>query len=288
VLPAPGGETHDFVIGSFQQNLTDGSNCETQGIMVRTDATADGTVGGIFAGMPTDFICLNDGYLDDYDGGVYGNRPTCPYDPSDPPSSRHVVSGSLSLDADDTAENDVIAATVNILTSDGPGNCLTTPPSHDGTYYQYTYQCDVYNWGNGWNGYIEADYNAAEMECDPYQITLTNVTGLTTNTDKNFTNCNTGSFAVIRGTVTAAGNRKLSTASMGANGTCTLAVDGLSYECISIEYTDPTMTFTLTFTPTGGVMCKPTAPHSGVYTFTNQAAGNFTQDLKIASNTNGC
>ena len=285
-LPADGEHTHDFVIGSFQQGLTDGSNCKTQGTMLRTDSTASGVAGGLFASMPNDFVCLNAGYLDDFDADVYASRSNCPYDPSDPPSTRHVISGNIQLDADDTPTNDVIAATVKALTSDGPGNCLTTPPTHDGTYYRYSYQCDVYDWGNGWNGYIEADYDAAEMECTPYQLTRANLTTDTANV--NFTSCTTGSFAVISGTVSATGSRKLSTVSMGANGACTVAANGLSYECISTEYTGSTMTFTITFTPTSGVICKPTAPHGGVYTFTNQPAGNYTQNLRIANNNNGC
>ena len=293
-LPVPnsGQKTHDFVIGSFNQNLTDGSNCETQGVMVRTDATISGVTGALFSNLPTDFICLNNGYLDTYDTNVFGHVSTCPYDPSDPPSTSHVISGSIRLDADDTNANDVIAATIASHTSDGPGNCTTTAanPAHDGTYYQFTYACDVYDWGNGWNGYIEADYDAAEMSCDPYQLNLTNKTANSAN--HNFTNCTTGYYAVITGIVTPtpSGNRKLSTASMGVNGACTIGPTGLTYECISTEYSSSTetRTFTITFTPTSGVMCKPSAPHSGVYTFTNYTSGNYTQNLKIAANTNGC
>ena len=107
-------------------------------------------------------------------------------------------------------------------------------------------------------------------------------------TGNNFTNCTTGSYAVISGTVTASGSRKLSTASMGSDGNCTVATNGLSYQCRSTVYTGPTKTFTITFTPSSGVMCKTVAPHSGVYTFTNQASGAITQNLKIANNTNGC
>lgn len=284
-LPADGDKTHDFVIGSFNQNLTDGSNCETQGVMTRADATVDGIAGALFENIPTDFVCLNDGLLDDYDTDTYANASTCPYDPSDPPSSAHKVSGALAFDADYPADQ-AIANTIAIHTSDGEGNCVTSGGSHDGTYYNFTYECDVYDWGNGWNGYIEADYDAAEMECDPYQLTKTSLTSNSTGND--FTNCNTGSFAVISGTVTTSGNRKLSTATMGADGTCTIGGNGLSYECITTEYTTATKTFTITFTPTGGVMCKTVAPHSGVYTFTNYAAGNYTQNLKIAANTNGC
>jgi Tfp pilus assembly protein PilV len=293
-LPAAGDKTHDFVIGSFQANKTDGSYCETEGVMTRTDSAtgSPAVVGALFSNVPTDFVCLNGGLLDDYDTGIYANSTTCPYDPSDPPSSSHTVSGSITLTASDTADHDVIAATIKAETSDGLNNCTMTTaatPNAGGTAYVATYICDVYDWGNGWNGYIEADYDAAEMECDPYQLTKTAMT--TNSTGNNFTNCTTGSFAVVSGTVTASGSRKLSTVAMGTDGACTVAANGLSFECISTEYTGPTKTFSITFTANSGVVCRPSAPHSISYTraFTNQPAGNATPlVIKIASNGNGC
>lgn len=299
-----GDHGHDFVISSMQASESDGSACGPTGeeILVRTDSNVNGTLGDLFEGNPTDFVCLNEvsafnnneDYLDNYDTAVYGNEPGCGYDPSDPPSERHIISGTIKLDTDLTVENTVIAQTISMVTSDGEFNCPTQPDftdpatnyGHDGTYYVGTYKCDVYDWGNGWNGFIEADYDAAEMECDPYQLPMTGITADSPGHD--FLTCNTGSFAVISGTVTTSGNRKLSTAVMSNGGACTIAVDGLSYECISAEYSTATMSFTVTFTPTGGVMCKLTAPHSGIYTYTDQAAGNYTQNLRIAANLNGC
>lgn len=293
VLPVPDSDQkpHDFVIGSFQQNLTDGSNCKSQGIMVRADATVDGVSGKLFAGIPSDFVCLNAGYLDSYDSEVYGHTSTCPYDPSDPPSTSHELTGTILFDADYTAANSVIAATMATHTSDGPGNCeaVTSPAvTHDGNYYRYQYKCTVYDWGNGWNGYIQADYDASEMECTPNVLNLSNIRGDAANHD--FTNCNAGKFAVFRGDVTTTNtnNRKLASVSMGTAGNCTVATNGLSYQCISTEYTDTTMSFTLTFTATGGTLCKPSPPHGGVYTYTNQPPGNYTLNIKIANNANGC
>lgn len=285
-VPNSGDTGHNFVIGSFNANLTDGSNCETQSIMTRADATVSGVAGALFSGMPTDFICLNDGYLDTYDTVAFGNVSTCPYDPSDPPSTRHLVSGSVRLQAPSNTTNAAIAATIYTITSDGPGNCLTSTFTHDGTYYNGTYECDVYDWGNGWNGYIEAKYNAASMACTPYQLTKTGITA--NNTGNNFTTCTTGSYAVFVGTVTTSGNRKLSAATMSNGGACTLATNGLSYECRSSVYVGSTQTFTMTFTASSGVMCKTVAPHSGTHAYTDQASGNYTLNLKIAANTNGC
>jgi Tfp pilus assembly protein PilV len=281
VLPVPGTtqKSHDFVVGSFQQNLTDGSNCTSQGVMTRTDATVDGVSGGLFSGVPTDFVCLNDGLLDEYDS-AYSKATTCPYDPSDPPSSAIKVSGTIKLAASNTTENTAIASTISSHTSDGPDNCTTTSAGHDGTYYNYNYTCDVYIWSNGWTGFIEADYDASNMECAPYQLTKTAIT--TESTGNNFTNCTTGRYAVFTGTVSTSGSRKLSTASMGANGSCQVLTGGLSYKCTSILYTGPTLTFTLTFTATSGYMCTSS------FAYTDKAPGNYVQNLTIAANANGC
>ncbi len=287
VLPVPnsGQKSHDFVIGSFQQNKTDGSYCASEGVMTRADATVSGVSGALFTGVPTDFVCLNNGLLDNYDS-EYDKANTCPYDPSDPPSSALTITGSIKLEAASNSTNDVIAATIATHTSDGPGNCSTTAGGHDGTYYNFTYTCDVYVWSNGWSGYVEADYDASNMECAPYQLTKTGMT--TSSTGNDFANCTTGKYAVIKGTVSATGNRKLSSAAMGTDGACTITDGGYGYECRSTVYTGPTKTFTITFTPSGGAVCKPAAPHDGIYTFNNQPPGNFTQNLTIANNTNGC
>jgi Tfp pilus assembly protein PilV len=281
VLPVPnsGQKTHDFVVGSFQQNLTDGTNCTTQGVMTRTDATVSGVSGGLFAGVPTDFVCLNDGLLDNYDS-AYSKATACPYDPSDPPSSAIKISGTVKLSATNTTANTTIAQTMAAHTSDGPDNCTWTYGGHDGSYYNTTYICDAYIWSNGWTGYVEADYDASNMECSPYQLSKTAIT--TDSTGNNFANCTTGRYAVFTGTVSASGNRKLNTASMGANGTCTVLSGQLSYRCTSILYTGPTLTFTLTFTATSGYMCAPST------TYTDKAPGNYTQNLVIANNSNGC
>lgn len=287
-FPAPnsGDKSHDFVIGSFNANLTDGSNCESRGIMTRSDATVSNVPGALFSGMPTDFICLNDGYLDTYDTTVYGHAALCPYDPSDPPSTRHLLSGSIRLRAASTTGNAIIASSIYTITSNGPGNCLTSTFNHDGTYYNGTYECDVYDWGNGWNGYVEAKYDASNMSCTPYQLTKTNLTAASTG--NNFTACSTGSYAVFTGTVTTSGGRRLRAATMTNGGACTVATNGLSYECRSSVYVGTTQSFTMTFTATSGVMCKAVAPHSGTHAYTSRASGNYTLNLKIAANTNGC
>jgi hypothetical protein len=122
-LPPTGGHTHDFVIASMSASDTEGSKCTSNGVLVRTDSNVNGTAGDLFDGNPYDFECLNAGYLDTYDTGTYGSRSTCPYDPSDPPSSRHVLNGTVYVTGTDDTTNDTLVGALNVYTSDGPGNC---------------------------------------------------------------------------------------------------------------------------------------------------------------------
>jgi Tfp pilus assembly protein PilV len=282
-FPVGGERSHDFVVGSMSPGLTAGSNCISQGLMTRTDSNVNGDVGDLFEDVPVDFICLNDGYLDNYDTDVFGNASTCPYDPSDPPSTRHEITGGISVQAPLTAANTTAMSSVNAYTSDGPGNCLVSSWSHDGTRYQFTYACDVYDWGNGWNGYLQVIYNESTISCTPNKITKSNITA-DNSSGNNFTGCTIGSYAVFSGTVSAAGQRRLSAASM-TDGACTVAADGLSYQCISTDLsllTPATYTGTLSFTPTGGVVCSNPFAKSGM------VGGFYTQNLVIANNSNGC
>ncbi|MDX1490105.1 MAG: prepilin-type N-terminal cleavage/methylation domain-containing protein [Pseudohongiellaceae bacterium] len=287
LLPDPdsGDSGHDFVIASMASSLNDGSNCTDQGIMVRADSNVDGTDGDLFAGMPTDFICLNDGLLDTYDDTVFGETSSCPYDPSDPPSTRHLVSGTINVLAPETDDNNNLMDSITTLTSDGPGNCLVAPYGHDGTQYQANYQCDVYDWGNGWNGYIEVVYDASSMSCEPNRLSLSNVNGDTVNND--YENCSPGSFAVISGTVTASGNRVLQSGELSDGGVCDVAADGLSYQCVTAEFEGDTWTGTMTLVPTGGDICS-SPNNDGVFSFSGLESGFVTQNVTIQNNANQC
>lgn len=284
-IPNSGASGHDFVIASMQASQTGGSNCISRGVMVRADSNVNGTPGDLFAGVPADFICLNNGLLDNYDSAVFGNDVTCPYDPSDPPSTRHIVSGTINVLAANTAANTSLVSGVTALTSDGPGNCLVTPFSYGGSRYSANYQCDVFDWGNGWNGYIEIAYDASGMRCSPNRLTLSNVRADTGS--HNFDNCSPGTFAVISGTVATSGNRRLSSAALSDGGVCQLAVDGLSYQCITQNFTAATWTGTVTLTANSGTVCAaPTT--NGILSFTNLASGFHTRNVSITSNANQC
>ncbi|OGT70713.1 MAG: hypothetical protein A3H44_04715 [Gammaproteobacteria bacterium RIFCSPLOWO2_02_FULL_57_10] len=286
-LPVPnsGESGHDFVIASMSASQTEGENCISEGVMVRSDSNVNGELGDLFVGVPADFICLNDGLLDNYDSDVFGNDVTCPYDPSDPPSTRHIVSGSINVVAASTTENDELVAGVTTLTSDGPGNCLVTPFAYSGTQYSANYECDVFDWGNGWNGYIEVAYDASGMSCTPNRLTLSNVNADTGG--HNYEDCSPGTFAVISGTVSTSGNRRLSNAVLSDGGVCQLALDGLSYQCITQNFALETWTGNIVLTANSGVVCfAPT--NDGVLSFADLTSGFHTRNVSIASNANQC
>jgi hypothetical protein len=123
----------------MSKNKTDGLYCVSEGVMMRPDSQD----GKLFTGMNDDFFCLNQyNYIDkDYactiDSGCYV-PPTCPFDPSDPPIKAHSIYGITGANL-----------TIPVYTSDGFEYC-----SYDNTG---AYQCDVYDWGNGWTGYVGVD-----------------------------------------------------------------------------------------------------------------------------------
>ncbi|MEX2367135.1 MAG: hypothetical protein WD601_11065, partial [Pseudohongiellaceae bacterium] len=192
-------------------------------------------------------------------------------------------SGIISVQAPDTEANDELMESVTTLTSDGPGNCLVGGFAHNGSSYGSNYQCDVYDWGNGWNGYIEVVYDASNMSCNPNRLTLSDV--MTDDSGNDFLSCSPGSFAVISGTVSASGNRVLSSAVI-SDGNCSVGGDGLSYSCTTGEFDSETWSGTITFTPSNGAAC--TSGANGVETFTDIVSGYITSNLTIANNSNQC
>ena len=284
-LPIPNTDEqgHNFVLGSMPTTATEGSNCITRGVMVRADANIDGAAGDLFEGVPRDFYCLNSAILDSYDQTIYGNDSHCPFDPTNPPSTRHIVSGLISVLAPQTSANTALVSNVNALTSDGIGNCLVGLFAYDGSKYNANYACDVFDWGNGWNGFIRVTYDSSGMSCSPDRLTFSGVSA-----DKaanNFSNCAPGSFAVISGTVTTpnTNNRYLTKATLDG-GTCTIGTGGLSYSCVTPEIVG-SWNGNISFTYSGGVLC---GSNSGVITFSNVAAGYLTQNLVMANNSTQC
>ena len=171
-LPHPGKTGHDFVIGA---NPTGQSTDVCQTMMTKPSSNN----GAIFADMPTDFYCLNDvPDVDDFVSSIYTLPSSCPYDPSQGPATKHIVSGKVvvnSTEVIDTAMIDTIN-TMNLSTSDSAYNCTNTKITAVSGAKQYTfdYVCDVYDWGSGWTGYTQLNYESSVMACD-YRTAYTEV-----------------------------------------------------------------------------------------------------------------
>ncbi|SDK29189.1 type IV pilus modification PilV family protein [Microbulbifer yueqingensis] len=250
---ANGDHPHDFVISSLSADSTGGSNCISQGVMVRADATS-ADPGDLFAGNPDDFVCLNGDYLDSYASDKYGHDATCPFDPTAPPVERYIVRGSISVSANSgAAVTQGILDAIEVYTSDGPGNCLLSGFVNN----QAEYECDVYDWGSGWNGmiYAEAPGKELELSCSPSPLELLSVKGDSSGND---IGCVAGNYALISGRVDTANENKVLASVAISGGSCYWGNAGLFYECITDSYDanagggwDGALTFTLS----GGVTC---------------------------------
>lgn len=297
---------HDFVLAKINDVDADCKNHAMKG------AGSGSPAGTLFAGQPRDFFCLNNGYLDNFDTSTYGYDTVCPFDPTNPPSTKHQISGVVRLTATDTDPNDALAAGILVKTSDGitcTNPADATAPlawAHNGTYYQASYSCGVYDWGTqaapiGWTGSIQLTYNSASMSCTPSQLTYS--TGVTADdsSGNDFTGCGVGAAAVWTGTVTRLGsgssaNKKLNSATLtgtgasaGINGTCVLGTGGLSYTCTTAQFTG-TWSGNLTFVSAGGAICPVPIVTTRTYVQTNKSSGNYTQNLRIGRDRdgNGC
>lgn len=271
VLPDPDTDdhSHDFVISAMSAESTEGANCISQSVMVRGDANIDGIPGDLFTGNPHDFVCLNDGMLDTYDPDKYGHDTTCPYDPTSPPVERHILSGLVDVSVQDPQIfSEEVLASISVNTSDGPGNCLLGLFSGGGSQYQANFECDVYDWGAGWNGmiYTTAQGNELKLSCSPSPLPLTAVTDddVVSNVD-----CVVDNYALISGRVTTVDQNKVLSAVSIPDGHCSVSNSGLSYECVTGAY-DVDWDGTLTFLLSDGAVCAAsgTSP-SGSLTLVN-------------------
>ncbi|TLU61444.1 type IV pilus modification protein PilV [Thalassotalea litorea] len=234
-LPAEGQASHDFVVSDMAPGSNQGELCMLENIMVRADSYINGEPGKLFAGVPTDFFCLNtnSSFIDATKMNAFGYQmdPYCPFDPSDPPAMRHEVSFIANIDT----THPLTKFNPDANTSDGADNChyqgFTTVL--DG--YQLQYSCDVYDWGNGWDGYIEFDDNAGVFTCDRNRQFLTSVSS-----DSNLDSfdCSAVDYSVY-GEVTFSGNITTATSfsyleavfADSTNGTCSISSGFDTYTC---------------------------------------------------------
>jgi type II secretory pathway pseudopilin PulG len=238
--------THDFVISSMSKDKTDGTYCVTEGVMTRDpDSQVGDTLGDLFFGMNDDFFCLNE-YVDEsyacsLNSGCY-IPPTCPFDPSDPPIERHLITG-LSGDSD-----------IPLYTSDGFEYCVYTSGG--------SYECEVYDWGNGWTGYIGVylpPADAAVLPGDPPVPASNHLGNTVCEFDRVFYsqlddsvpgpafNCTAGSSSVVRGTINILNNKNLTDFTItqerllpdgttdGDEGTCVVDESNSLFSCVTAD-----------------------------------------------------
>lgn len=241
----PAQASHDFVVTQLDDN--DGASCigaSHNGPMLRPDSSS----GELFAGNPTDFYCLNetavdaDGnvqtYYDELKKTAFGFEidELCPFDPSDPPSTKYAISGKLRFEADESDVNFNIIDTTWVNTSDGLGNCEFSEPIFHSTHYDMTYSCTVYDWPDsvdstrGWEGYIQINPDTSEMFCTDLRQYHSDIKADTSG--QNFT-CELGEVFNVTGNITEANGNKGITNLTTTDGNCLLSADGLSYTCTS-------------------------------------------------------
>ncbi len=299
-IPAAGEHGHDFVVGKLSASSLDGSYCVSAGLMTRTDANINGTDGDLFEGNPEDFVCLNDGLLDAYDTTTHTHDTVCPYDPTDPPISRYIVSGNYNLDAEESDANTLLFQTIGFLTSDGWGNCRWV--TDEETLYTGKFGCQVFDWDEtdvtGWDGLIYG-FNFLykdQVSCSPNSHSFTNLNGNSAGNDVTCTVVADGgepkSPMSLSGTVTAPNKKELISITSNVTGFgCSSTIDGLSYNCISDPFAG-TSSYTATLS-TAGYLCPAQlivgtgsvfvagGDGGGVMTVSNMKPDSFTLNLTI-------
>jgi Tfp pilus assembly protein PilV len=308
IFPAPGDPGHDFVISSMAASLTTGDNCVSQGVMVRPDSNIGGTDGDLFSGMPADFICLNDRLavddprppmLDFYET-PFGADFNCPYDPTDPPVAAHSVTGTVSVNTALTdAELDTELTAVQLNTSDGIGNCDLAAFSSGSNPYSAAYDCTVFDWGNGWSGYIETKGNITKMACTPGRNSFLS---LTADAPDQNVSCLVGDKVVVQGnyTVSPSSNARIvfSEPVISPAGNCSVDTGTLQHSCGSDIFAagDTTWSGTITYAMTQGVFCSSDSADITVVkgdttataTYSDIPSGSRSINFVVASQTNKC
>ncbi|WOH39164.1 prepilin-type N-terminal cleavage/methylation domain-containing protein [Thalassotalea fonticola] len=168
ILPAEGDPGHDFFITAVSNSNE--QDCITA--MRVPDADIDGATGARFEGMPTDFFCLNQdsNYMDHTKIDTFGYKydDYCPYDPSDPPLKIYELSGDIAVTGTDLLEDDLLAG-IFVNTSDRAGNCSVAYKSVADKTHTLNFSCNVFDWGEGWEGAINLSSIIADFECLDYQ-----------------------------------------------------------------------------------------------------------------------
>jgi len=306
VLPDPNWADryygHDYVLTNISGSPTV-DDCYP--VLTRTDSAS----GTLFAGVPNDFICLNEHdpaltaspYLDNYDTNVYVAGDHCPYNPATPPSQTYTISGTI------TGASDLAGVTVE--TSDGEGNC-TDLSTASGTSVDYS--CNIYIWTDvggdpiPWVGTVTVE-KKPDMGCTPYPRTYTSVA--TNLTGQNF-DCQNLAHPHVQGTITLNGSNPsfikpdvyidddITDTNPGVQCVVTADMADLTlytYDCSAYE---PSLgagwSGRVTVTPPGVMLCAP-ALRDYTTISSDQTAQNYlcddptavTVDLQVTNNSTG-
>lgn len=278
---------HDYVFTSLQASVTEGSACTGSGApMSQTDSNG----GMLFADVPTDFFCLNtddDGdsqpdYLDGYDTSTYSADVYCPYDPTDPPVSSHVISGTITIFSNQTLD----LSAFEVVTSDGPGNCVYAF-TQGATSYAGAYKCQVFDWGNGWSGTVQVDPNSNDIFCDVPVVSYTDLTG---DTSSNYS-CESTNTITISGTIGFTGNNldfysvALTDINEGTAANCFVSADTTAYECV-LPYEGASVDVEMSVS-TPDYWCE--GPGGTLSSYGLSIDGSpYTQNITIARGSNKC
>lgn len=295
-LPAVGDAGHDFILADMNPGDTTGDKCLTNGTMLRPDSLVNLVLGDLFAGVPTDFVCLNPDNVDAYDSAVFGAETYCPYDPTEPPTLAHQITGEIKIKAD--ADFSDLVDAIFVMSTDGPGNCSTNAFAYDAGREEYlaSYSCNVFDWGSGWTGSVMLFANYTEFDCDKTQDDYSGLTASDDNEDFNCSAINADpgdpvNFYQISGSTTLPpGNYDLTGADM-TGGSCTIA-GNQDYNC-ELYSSDTSWSGLLDFDASNGYWCTADTAEAafdnstGTATFSNLAPGSYTLDLNVIK-TNTC
>jgi len=289
---------HDFVLATLAASDTDGEKCivvsNSAGPMMRADTDVDGDSvnGDMFADMPTDWFCLNNAtndYIDGFDAGIYGADDDCAYDPTDKPSERHIMSGTLTISGDAALISDL--ANAYMVTSDGPANCTDLNFAYSAGYFTASYSCDIYEWGQGWIGYVQFLPETTQVGCASPRQTFSGITADTANVD---ISCEGGNFVHVAGVMDLPnGVVTFGAAVSSAAGprNCIVDATALTYKCTSDLFADgSTWDGSVTFT-SNKVICPTdgtTPGTSWTINYSNLDPQVITQNIVVKANAGQC
>ncbi len=289
-VPLQSNGSHDFVVAQLPVGATEGTNCKTLGVMLRGDSNVGGKPGDLFAAVPSTFFCLNPNYVDSFESPL-AVEDGCAYDPTRGVATRHSISGAITVSVPGVISESLLASAaekVSIRTSDGLTNCVRSVFSGAGDSVTASYSCDVYHWGDGWDGYVEINSAESNLLCadegyDGVADKRANYSAVKSDLTSRDFSCTAGRVAYVEGSVATYSDRHVleSVIIDSPRGKCQLSADGLSYKCTTGLFATETWSGTITFSSSSAVCGSGVDSGSGVASFTDLEPGTQTLNLGI-------